>query len=76
MPAQATAGRPAVRIRDLAYGQRFLVVVSGRKVLVEVVFVRPRRRFGDRRIVLRRVDTRQVLARTRSLDELLPTQPS
>lgn len=69
-----TAGRPAarIRIRDLVAGQHFVVVVSGKKVVVEVVFVRPRRRFGERRIVLRRVDTRRILELARSLDELLP----
>jgi hypothetical protein len=59
------------RARDLAFGMRFLVVVSRRKVLAEVVFVR-RRRFGERRVVLRRLDTGRVLDQPRALHELLP----
>ena len=56
----------------LAYGQRYLTVVSGRKVLVEVVYVRPRRSFGDARIVLRRLDTGRVLPDARTIADLLP----
>ena len=65
----STVGRPTVRIRDLTYGQQFVTVVSGKKVLVEVIYVRPKKRFGDRRIVLRRVGG-GVLAEARELSEL------
>jgi hypothetical protein len=67
----AFPARRPIRARDLSFGMRFLVVVSRRKILADVVYVR-RRRFGEQRVVLRRVDTGRVLDRPRSIEELLP----
>jgi len=63
-----------VKVRDLFFGQQFVTVISGKKVLVEVIYVRPRRKFGDQRIVLRRVDSGEFLRRARALVEL--SQPT
>jgi len=60
-----------VRLRDLEYGQRFATLVSGRKVLVEVVYVRRKSVAGDKRIVLRRADTKRILEEPRALVDLL-----
>lgn len=68
----AAASSVVRSVRGIHYRQRFYVEVSHRLVLVEVVFVRPRRIFGDRRVVVRRVDTGRILDRARTLAELRP----
>ena len=52
---------------------RFVARVGDKKVVVEVIYVRPSR-FGDHRIVVRRVDTGLILHRARSIADLRPVR--
>lgn len=68
--APVEVGLAVPKLRDVVHGARFVAVVSGRRVVVEVVYVRPRARFGDQRIMLRRADTGAMLPRARALSDL------